>query len=97
MIAENEKSMKWKMFLQRALSEDNGNPSSMRINATWTIFLLILVIAFGFMWVVLKYEEVIIAYLAIISSLVSGVLGIKAYQKTKEEGSDSGEKKENVQ
>ena len=86
MTDENEKPMKWKLFLQKALSENNGNPSAMRLDSTWTVFLFVLVMAFGFIWVVLFWKDVIIAYLAIIAGIIIGVLQLKNNQKGKEVG-----------
>lgn len=71
-------------FLRKALSEDNNKPSSMRVLNLWTMFWFVLVVSFGFVYVVLFYSSLVIAYLSIISSVILGVLGLKKWQKANE-------------
>jgi len=68
-------------FLKQTLS-DKGEPSSGRVFNAWAIFWLILVLAFGYIWVVLKSTEIVIAYAGIISALIAGILGIQTWKKS---------------
>ena len=77
--------MRFPTFIRKALSEDNGNPSSMRLNVSTTIWQWAAVISFGFVWCCIYHPEFILAYLASILAGLLGLLGIKAYQKNKEE------------
>jgi hypothetical protein len=72
-------------FIKGALSEDNGNPSSMRINSTYAIIGIITSIIFGFIWVVIFWHDLILGYLAISAGLVTTAFGWKNAQKKNEE------------
>lgn len=77
--------MKFFEFIRKMLSESNGSPSSMRFNITnigvqWTA-----AITFGFIWVVLYYPSLILAYLGSILGALLIALGIKKAQKKDEE------------
>lgn len=72
-------------FLGKMMSEDNGNPSNIRFINTYTFIVLIAVIAFGFVWTVLKWENLIILYLTAVIGFLSALLGMKVWQKGKEE------------
>jgi uncharacterized membrane protein len=74
-------------FIQKALSEKEGIPSSIRVYNAWTIFFFVLALTFGFIWVVLYYDELILMYAGILSALISTVLAFKVRQKGKEEKS----------
>ena len=76
-------------FLGKALSEDNGNPSSTRLNVFISLTQWALGITFGFVWVVIYHPDLTIAYLSILATLTAGLLGLKVFQKGKEEGSDA--------
>jgi fatty acid desaturase len=77
--------MKLFEFIEKALSEDNGNPSSMRVKTMYAAILLVTVIAFGFIYTVLNYPDLIIAYLTSgVVSIIFFVLGAKVWQKGKE-------------
>jgi hypothetical protein len=72
------------LFLGKGLSEDNGQPSQIRLTVFLTFTILIPVIAFGFVWVALKYEAQIILYLTTLIGFLSGLIGMKVWQKGKE-------------
>lgn len=76
--------MKFWEFLQKANSEDNGNPSTMRINMTFTVICLILSIVFGFVYVLIFWKDLIITYLYAIAGIIFMVFGFKNSQKKKE-------------
>ena len=75
-------------FLKKALSEDNGNPSSTRVNVFFSNTQWSLAITFGFIWVVIVKPELIISYLGVMAALVAGLLGLKVWQKDKEQSSE---------
>ena len=85
------KNFIYKLFAaaKDGLSEDNGHVSNMRINLTVIVITLTLSLAFGFVWTVINYKELIIPFATIIVSLIFAAAGLKAYQKTKEERVDS--------
>ena len=71
-------------FIKKMLSDDAGNPSSMRFNVTnmnlqWTA-----AITFGFIWVCLYYPSLILAYLGSILGAILVSLGIKKAAKKDE-------------
>jgi len=72
-------------YLQKALSEADNSPSSMRLFSALVIFLFVPALTFGFVWVILFYNELILMYAGILSALISTVLAIKVRQKGKEE------------
>jgi hypothetical protein len=76
--------MNWNEFIKKALSEKNGQPSSIRVFNGWALFWFVLIISFGFVFVVIAYEGLIIAYLGVIAGVVVAVLGLKVGQKWKE-------------
>jgi len=75
-------------FIRKANSEDNGNPSSMRVNTMWMVFWFVLVLSFGFVVAVFKYEGIIISFAVLLVGAVLGALGIKKSQKGKEKSSN---------
>lgn len=75
-------------FLKKALSEDNGNPSSTRVNVFFSNTQWSLAITFGFIWVTVYKPELIISYLGVMAALVAGLLGLKVWQKDKEQSSE---------
>lgn len=77
--------MKLSEFLRKASSEDNGNPSSMRTIAFMVCTQFSLVLSVGFIMVIIKHPELVIAYAGLLLSAILGVLGIKGWQKNKEE------------
>lgn len=72
-------------FLKKALSEDNGNPSSTRVNVFFSNTQWSIAITFGFIWVTIYKPELIISYLGVMAALVAGLLGLKVWQKDKEQ------------
>lgn len=76
--------MKFFEFIRKALSEDNGNPSSMRLNSFLVVFQFSVVMSFGFVWVIIYHPDLVLAYAGLLLSAVLGVLGIKTWQKGKE-------------
>lgn len=79
-------------FIKGVLSEDNGTPSAMRLNATYVIIGLVSSIIFGFVWVVIFWHDLIIAYLGISAGLITTAFGWKNAQKKNEEKINSSEK-----
>jgi len=77
--------MKFFEFLRKVNSEDNGNPSSMRTIAFMVCAQFSLVLSFGFVMAIFKHPELVIAYAGLLLSVILGVLGIKGWQKDKEE------------
>jgi hypothetical protein len=71
-------------FIQEMLSESSGNPSSIRFGVIFMAVAFVLVIAWGFVYTVLYYKELVITYLLIIITAVEGAFGIKVWQKGKE-------------
>jgi cytoskeletal protein RodZ len=76
--------MKFWEFIRKALSEDDQSPSALRLFSAWLVFVFVLVLAFGFIWVLLYHEDLILLYATILTSAIAGVLGIKVWQKGKE-------------
>jgi hypothetical protein len=76
--------MKWKEFTQRGLSEDNGNPSSIRVNTGFTIWILVPCVAFTLIYTVLNYQSLVTYVLDAVLFFIAGLFGIKVWQKTKE-------------
>ena len=75
-------------FLGKALSEDNQNPSSTRIQNFVVIMVLIPCIAFTLVYVTVKYESLIVAVLTAILGFVTAAMGIKVWQKGKEHSAE---------
>ena len=71
-------------FIKKMLSEKNGKPSFMRTMTGWMIFWFVLVLAFGFVVTVFKYESVIFLFAGLLVGALLGALGIKNNQKIKE-------------
>jgi len=71
-------------FLKQALTERSGKPSTMRISTAFASTLFIISLSFGFVYTVFSYEGLIIAYASILAGLLAGLLGIKSYQRNKE-------------
>ena len=78
-------------FIKKSLSEDNGNPSSMRTMVLFSHVQWTVAITFGFIVVLFTYQGLILAYLGIIAGLVAGLLGLKGWQKTNEKPGDGGQ------
>ena len=72
-------------FLRRALSEDNGSPSFTRLQVFLTTSVLVPPVSAGFLWVCYKHPELIIPYLMAIVGLIPVLLGLKVWQKGKEQ------------
>lgn len=73
-------------FLGKALSETNTTPSFIRVASGWIVFLFVLVLAFGFVYTIFNHKDIIIAYAGILSALITTVIGLKVWQKDKENG-----------
>lgn len=72
------------VFLGKANSEDNGNPSSTRVNVFIALTQWSAALTFGFIYTVICYQSLILAYAGILSGLAAGILGLKVAQKGKE-------------
>ena len=73
-------------FFKRALSEHNGDPSSLRINVFIVVVLFAFACTYGFVWVLIYYKELIISYLIVLMSTITAALGLKVRQKRWENG-----------
>ena len=80
--------MKLCAFLKDALSEDNGHASFTRLQVFLTASSLTPPIGVGFLWVLYKHPDLTIQYLTTIVALIPLLLGIKAWQKGKEQDVD---------
>lgn len=75
--------MFWK-FIAGALSENENEPSEMRVKAFYIAVLLATVIAFGFVYTVIFYKDLVIPYLSVITALVTASMTFKWLQKKEE-------------
>jgi hypothetical protein len=80
--------MKLPEFLEKALSEKDGTPSSIRLNIFIVVAALIPCIAFSIIWVTIFHPDLITATLEAVLFFVAAALGIKVWQKGKEGKSD---------
>jgi hypothetical protein len=71
-------------YIGKANSEDNGQPSATRLNVFIANTLFSASLAFGFIYTVICYKELVVVYAGILSGLVAGLLSIKVWQKGKE-------------
>jgi len=76
--------MKFFQFLEKALSESNGEPSGMRVQVFYLVVILVAVIAVGFIYVVWNHPDIVILYLTTIVTLIAVALGFKKWQKSDE-------------
>lgn len=72
-------------FLRKANSEDNEHPSSIRLNVFICLLQWSVVITLGFVWVVIYIPDLITTYLTVLATLTAGLLGLKVFQKDKEQ------------
>ncbi len=84
---------KFFVFIGKANSEDNLHPSSVRLNQFYATVILVLCIAFGFVWVVThdSLSGIIFTYLTAIIGYLLTLAGFKVWQKTKEVKPDGSE------
>lgn len=82
-------------YIGKANSEDNKNPSSLRVNTMYLVWTFVSCIAFGFIWVTIFWHDLIIAYLGILAGLVTAAFGWKKWQKDSEEKVDSSKNNSN--
>lgn len=75
-------------FIAKALQEDNGNPSSLRLNNYQMVTLFTLAMTFGFIWTVLHHPDLVLGYLTVLASLIAAATGLKVFQKGKEQKVD---------
>lgn len=76
--------MPWKEFLQRALSEDSGNPSSTRLNLFLAVIALVPAVTFTLVYVVLTQKDLIVSTLASVLAFLASLYGMKQWGKGKE-------------
>jgi hypothetical protein len=76
--------MKFSQFLEKALSEKDGTPSSIRLNIFITVAALIPSTTFTLIWVVIFHPDLITTTLGSVLAFLAAVLGIKVWQKGKE-------------
>lgn len=77
--------MKFWKFLQSGLSEDNGNPSSRRINVFFASILFSIGVLIGYITVLLYYPLLIMEYTIALLTWMTAALGIGVIAKTKEQ------------
>ena len=77
--------MRFFEFIQKALSEDNGNPSSTRLNLFIAIILLIPAVTFTLVYVVITKENLIMSVLTSVLAFLAALYGMKQWGKGKEE------------
>ena len=80
--------MKFFEFIQKALSEDNTNPSSARLNVFIAVIALVPCVAFTLVYVVLTNKDLITATLDAVLAFLVTLYGLKVWQKGKEEKPD---------
>jgi heme O synthase-like polyprenyltransferase len=86
-------------YLGRANME-NGEPSNMRVIVMYSAFLFSSALSFTMIYVTICYPNLLLGMAAIVSGLLTSILGWKAYQKSKESPAPVGlteGKKEGVQ
>jgi high-affinity K+ transport system ATPase subunit B len=72
-------------WIGKAQSEDNGHPSTMRMNIFNLAFQWVLVISFVMIWSCIWYPQYILALVPMLIGGIMAALGIKGWQKGKEE------------
>lgn len=72
-------------FLKKVFSEDNGNPSFIRVGSGYLTILFTSAITFALVYTVFNYKDLLITLCGMCLSAVCAALGIKAYQKINEE------------
>jgi hypothetical protein len=77
--------MKFFKFLEAALSEDHGRPSSMRVNIFIVIVLFTVALTFVLIWTAVKYPELTVTMAGLYTATILGCLGLKKWQKDSEE------------
>ena len=80
--------MKFFEWLGKALSEDNGNPSSMRLNVIYAVIILIPCVAFALIYTVIYYKDLLTYVLDAVLLFVGGLFGVKVWQKKNETDTD---------
>ena len=73
------------VYFGKANSEDNGGPSSMRINIFITVICFVPAITFGFIYSVINYKDIILLFAGLIMTTILLALGLKKWQKNDEE------------
>ena len=68
-------------FLRKTFSDDNGNPSMIRMLSAIGFLQWSIVITVGFIWVLRWYPYLVLGYLITLSALVGGIIGLKVVQK----------------
>lgn len=71
-------------FIKKALSETDMTPSSLRVMSFLGFVQWSILISFGFIWVLVFYPYLVTGYLTILSGLLATVLGLKVWQRGKE-------------
>lgn len=71
-------------FFKKAFSEADGAPSSIRVLTAFTVVLFTLALIITQIWTLLFYSDLIVAVAVILAGVITSALGIKAYQKGKE-------------
>lgn len=77
--------MKFFEFIQKALSEDNGNPSSSRLNLFIAIIFLIPAVTFTLVYVVITAKDLVTSVLTAVLAFLAALYGLKQYGKGKEQ------------
>lgn len=77
--------MKFFEFIQKALSEDNTNPSSTRLNLFIAILFLIPAVTFTLVYVTITQKDLIFSVLSAVLAFLAALFGLKQYGKGKEQ------------
>jgi hypothetical protein len=72
-------------WMGKAQSEDNGSPSAMRVNTTNLAIQWTTAITFISAWTAVYHPEYVLALSSMIICGILGALGVKVYQKGKEQ------------
>jgi hypothetical protein len=77
--------MKLFEFIGSALREDNHKPSLLRLNTFIGFTQWSAVMTLGFIWTLIAYPYLILGYLTILCTLTAAIIGLKVFQKDKEQ------------
>lgn len=72
-------------FVAKALSETDNSPSFIRLGTFLLLILFIPALTFSFVWVTIYHPDNTIVYASLLLPTILGALGIKVWQKGKEE------------
>lgn len=77
--------MKWVDFIQKALSEDNGNPSGRRVNIFIASTLFSILISVAYFVVIFWIPAILMEFTLSLLTFLATALGLGIIAKTKEQ------------